>query len=171
MDVLTTERLVLRPQTEADAPFVCALMNDPDWLRYIGDRGVRTVDDAAKYIRDGAVAMYARHGVGLYLVETKAGTPVGLCGLIRRDFLEDLDIGFAFSAAHRRKGYAREASIAMLAHARDALAVDRVAAIVSPDNAASIQLLEGLGFAFDRPFDYPGGDRVHLYAWAAEPSE
>jgi ribosomal-protein-alanine N-acetyltransferase len=158
VDILTTERLVLRPQRADDAPFVLALMNDPDWIRYIGDRGVRTVEDARRYILDGAVRMYAEHGLGLYLVEA-AGEPVGLCGLIHRDFLPDPDLGFAFAAAHRRRGYAREASEAVLA-----AAPARVAAIVTADNEASIALLVSLGFTHQGPFEYPGGDTVQLYS-------
>lgn len=165
-----TERLVLRCQRADDAPFVLRLMNDPDWLRYIGDRGVRTLADARAYIRDGAEASYARHGYGLYLAETREGrVPVGLCGLLRRDFLAEPDLGYALAAEHRGRGYAREAAAATVEHARGALGLARLSAIVSPDNAASIRLLEGLGFAFERAFAYPGAearDTVHLYARA-----
>lgn len=165
MDVIDTDRLALRRQTVDDAPFVLALMNDPDWLRYIGDRGVRTLADARTYILDGAVAMYDRYGFGLYLVERKEGrVPVGLCGLLRRPSFDDADLGFALAREHRGRGYAREAAAATVAYGRDVIGLDRIAAIVSPDNAASIQLLEGLGFAFERPFTYPHGDAVQLFA-------
>ncbi|MEP0545656.1 MAG: GNAT family N-acetyltransferase [Rhodothermales bacterium] len=165
MDVIETERLVLRHQTEDDAPFVLGLMNDPDWLRHIGDRGVRTVADARAYIRDGAVAMYAQHGIGLYLVEAKRRrVPVGVCGLLRRATFDDVDLGFALAPEHRGRGYAREAAAATVAYGRDVLGLDRIAAIVSPGNAASVRLLEGLGFAFERPFTYPDGDAVQLFA-------
>ena len=145
-----TPRLVLREQTPADAAFVLALVNDPDWLRHIGDRGVRTLDDARAYIEAGAAAMIRRHGHGLLLAETTAGVPVGLCGLLKRDGFADVDIGFAFLPAHRGLGYAREAAEATLAFAWHTLRVARVAAIVSPANAASIGLLGRLGFAFSR---------------------
>lgn len=165
MDVIGTERLVLRRQGVEDASFILRLVNDPDWLQHIGDRGVRTADEAGAYILNGAVAMYDRHGFGLYLIETKGDrVPVGVCGLVQRDFLAEVDIGFALAREHRGKGYAREAAAATIAYARSEVGLDRVAAIVSPENGASIRLLEGLGFAFDREFEYPNGDLVHLYA-------
>lgn len=169
MDVIETPRLVLRHQTAEDAPFILRLMNDPDWLRYIGDRGIRTLSEARAYILDGAVAMYARYGFGLYLVETKRDrVPVGLCGLIQRDFLDDADLGFALDRAYRSKGYAREAAEATVVYARDVVALDRIAAIVSPDNGASLRLLGDLGFTFDREFEFPDGDGdvVHLFGLA-----
>ncbi len=164
MDVLPTDRLVLRPLTLDDAPFVRALLTDPDFLRHIGDRGVRTVDDACAYLRDGPLQMYADHGVGLRLVERAAdGQPVGLCGLLRRDFLDAPDLGYALAREHRGRGYAREAAAATAAHGRDALGLARIAAIVSPANAASVRVLTDLGFQFDGPVTVPGGDGVHLY--------
>lgn len=164
MTVLTTARLALRHQTEADAPFVLALMTDPDWLRHIGDRGVWTVDDARAYIASGAVRSYAAYGFGLWLVERRAdGAPVGLCGLLRRATLPVPDLGFAFARAHRRQGYAREAAQAVVAHARDALGVERLAAIVSPDNAPSIRLLEALGFTLEPDAGPIGTDDAILY--------
>lgn len=167
MDVIETDRLVLRRQTVDDAPFVLALMNDPDWLRYIGDRGVRTLADARAYILDGAVAMYDLHGFGLYLVERKEDrVPIGLCGLLQRPFLDDVDLGFALAREHRGQGFAGEAAAATVAYSRDALGLDRIAALVSPDNAASIRLLEGLGFTFDRTHEYAEGDVVQLFALA-----
>ena len=167
MDVIETERLVLRRQVVDDAPFIFRLMNDPAWLQHIGDRGVRTTDEARAYIQDGAVAMYERHGFGLFLVETKGDrTPVGICGVIRRDSLPDVDLGFALVPEHRGVGYAREAAAATVAYARSELGLDGLVAIVSPGNAASIRLLEALGFTWDREFDHPGGELVHLYALA-----
>lgn len=161
--VIETDRLVLRRQTADDAPFIFRLMNDPDWLCHIGDRGVRTVADARAYILDGAVAMYEQHGIGLYLVETKAGrVPVGICGLLRRPTFEDVDLGFALAAAHRGRGYAREAAAATVVYGREVLGLDRIAAIVSPDNTASIRLLEGLGFVFDRRHEYAEGDVTQI---------
>ncbi len=161
--VLATSRLELRSQTEADAAFILALVNDPLWLRYIGDRGVRTLDDARRYIREGALKMYNEHGFGLYLVvlrETR--TPVGICGLVRREGLDDVDLGFAFVPEFRGKGYAREAAEATVAYARDVLGLRRIVAIAAPDNAASLKLLKGLGFTLERPLNLPDGDMVHL---------
>jgi RimJ/RimL family protein N-acetyltransferase len=167
MDVIETERLVLRQQTLEDAAFILALMNDPEWLRYIGDRGVRTHEEARAYIQEGALKMYDRHGFGLYLMELKGDrTPVGICGLIKRDSLDDVDLGFALACVYRGKGYAREAAAATVAYARDIVGLRRVVAIVSPDNTDSLRLLDGLGFSFERLIDYPTGDRVNLLALA-----
>lgn len=167
MDVIRTARLVLRRQTVEDAAFILELMNDPKWLRYIGDRGVRTHAEARAYIRAGALEMYDRHGFGLYLMVLKGdGTPVGICGLVKRDFLDDVDLGFALESSYRGRGYAREAAAATVAYARDALGLRRVVAIVSPANAASTRLLGELGFSFERAINYPNGDKVNLLALA-----
>jgi ribosomal-protein-alanine N-acetyltransferase len=157
MIVLETARLILRRLTPADAPFILTLLNDPDWLRFIGDRGVRTLEQAADYIAAGPVQMYARYGFGLYLTELKAGAePIGLCGLIKRDFLDDVDIGFAFLPRYRSAGYAFEAAAAVLDYARSALGLRRVVAIVDPANERSVRLLEKLGLRFERMVAYPG---------------
>ncbi len=149
--VLETERLVLRRLTTDDAPFILELLNDPAFLRYIGDKGVRTQADACRYIETGPMASYERHGFGLYRVELKdGGEPIGMCGLLRRDYLPDVDIGFALLARHRAQGYAFEAASAVLVHARDTLGLKRVLAITSPANVTSISLLEDLGFRFER---------------------
>jgi ribosomal-protein-alanine N-acetyltransferase len=149
--VLATERLVLRWLAEEDAGFILELTNDPDWLRHIGNGGIRTLDDARGYIATGPAAMYARLGFGLYAVELReSGTPVGICGLIKRDWLEDVDVGFAFLPRFRGMGYAREAASATLEYARSALGLCRIAAIFSPDNDASIRLLAKLGLSFER---------------------
>ncbi len=151
MSVIETERLVLRRLTLHDAPFILELLNDPAFLLYIGDKGVRTQADACRYIETGPMASYDRHGFGLLRVELKdSGEPIGMCGLLKRDYLPDVDVGFALLPAHRAKGYTLEAASAVLAHARDALGLERVLAITSPDNVASIGLLERLGFRFER---------------------
>ncbi|HEX6644085.1 MAG TPA: GNAT family N-acetyltransferase [Gemmatimonadales bacterium] len=155
--ILETPRLRIRELTEEDAPFIVELLNDEAFLRFIGDRQVRTLDDARAYVRNGPLASYAAHGYGLWLVESRDTTaPAGLCGLLRRDYLEDPDIGFAFLPAFRARGYGREAAEAVLAHARSRLGVGTVAAIVSPANTASISLLEKLGFRYERPVEVPG---------------
>ena len=159
MRVLETDRLLLRHLTSDDAEFVLELLNEPSWLRFIGDRGVRTLDDARAYIVNGPVAMYERHGVGLYLVELKSdGVPLGICGLIRRETLEDIDIGFAFVPRHWGKGYALESAAAVLEHGRHTLALRRIVAITSLDNDSSIRLLEKLGMTFERTMRMPGED-------------
>lgn len=144
--VLDTERLRLREFLPEDAPFILELVNEPDWLRFIGDRCIRDLDAARRYIVEGPQAMQARHGFSLWCVEAKSGgLPLGMCGLIKRDTLEHVDLGFAFLGRHRGRGYAREAAAATLAHARH-LGIGVVAAITDPANASSIRLLEALGF-------------------------
>lgn len=157
MIVRSTQRLVLRHMTEADAAFIFELLNEPSFLKYIGDRGVHTLDDARAYIVKGAVAMYERHGFGLYTVELKGdGTPVGICGLLKRDTLENVDIGFAFLARFWSRGYALEAATATIIHGREDLGIGTIVAITSPENQASIKLLGKLGFTFDRMIRLPG---------------
>lgn len=151
MQILQTARLTLRRFTADDAEFILALLNEPSFLRFIGERGVHTVEDARRYIADGPVASYAQHGFGLYLVcLTDGGTAIGMCGLLKRDSLEDVDLGFAFLPAHWGNGYARESASAVLRLAWEEFALARVVAIVSPGNVASIALLGALGFIFER---------------------
>ncbi len=150
-DVLQTDRLILRRLTADDAPFILELVNDPDWLRFIGDRGVRTLDDAREYIRKGPVTSYSQNGFGLYAIQPKeGGSPIGICGLVKRDFLEDVDIGFALLPAFRGKGFAREAARATLTYARQVVGLDRIVAITSRDNEASGRLLEDIGLRFEK---------------------
>ena len=133
-----------------DAPFMLTLLNDPSFIRNIGDRGVRTVADARRYIQNGPRASYARHGFGLWLVELIGdGEPVGICGLLKRDILEDVDIGFAFLPAYQARGFGYESARAVLDYARDVLALRRVVAIVSAGNDVSARLLEKLGMRFE----------------------
>ena len=168
MTVLETKRLVLRRLDEGDAPFILELLNDSAWLRFIGDKGVRTQDDARAYIANGPVAMYRRVGFGLYLVQIRDGNvPAGLCGLIKRDALEDVDIGFAFLPQYRVQGYAQEAAAATLVYGREDLGLVRVVAITAPDNERSIRLLERLGLECEKTLRMPGDDHeVRLYATA-----
>src|SRR3982751_474006 len=151
MKVLETERLVLRRMTVEDSVFILELLNDPAWLRFIGNRGVRTIDDARDYILKSIVAMYERLGFGLYLTELKGdGVPVGICGLIKRDSLEDVDIGFAFLPKFRGEGYAYESASAVMAYGKRTFGLNRIVAITSTDNYGSAKLLEKLGFNFER---------------------
>jgi RimJ/RimL family protein N-acetyltransferase len=160
MTVLETERLILRHFNLDDAPFVLTLLNEPSFLQYIGDKKVRTLDDARQYIINGPRASYERHGFGLYRVELAgSNTPIGMCGLLKRDELPDPDIGFAFLPDYWNKGFAFEAATAVLTHAREQLKLHRVLAIVNPDNDASIKLLEKLGLRFERM-----NGEVKLYA-------
>ena len=151
VSVLETPRLVLRRLSTDDAEFILALLTDPAFLRYIGDKGVRTIADARNYIETGPVASYHQFGFGLYLVATKeGGMPVGMCGLLKRESLPAADIGFAFLPQHRSKGYALEAAHAVLAYGRDQLGLDRILAITDPNNAGSIRILQKIGLRFER---------------------
>ena len=146
MIVHTTDRLTLRRVTLDDAPFVYELVTDPDWLRFIGDRGVKTVVDAAAYLARAYLPHYERHGFGLYVVEPRGnGGPLGLCGLLKRDTLEHPDIGFAFLPHARGTGSATEAARVVLAHAHDVLGFRRVIAIANPENAGSRRVLTKIG--------------------------
>jgi RimJ/RimL family protein N-acetyltransferase len=147
---LQTERLLLRPFTIDDAEFILTLLNEPSFLRYIGDKKVRNLDGARQYILNGPVASYERHGFGLCLVELREShAPIGMCGLLKRDELPDPDIGFALLPDFWSKGFAFEASTAVLDDARERLKLERILAITSVDNHASIDLLQRLGFTFE----------------------
>lgn len=149
--VLETERLVLRRMTADDAEFILRLVNEPSFIRYVGDKGVRGLADAVQYIQAGPVASYERFGFGLYLVEFKeGGVPIGMCGLVKRDSLPDVDVGFAFLPEFWSKGYAFEAAAAVKAYGRDVLGISRLLAITNPDNESSIKLLEKIGLRFER---------------------
>lgn len=166
MVVLETDRLRLRHLEAGDASFIVALLNDPDWVRYIGDRGVRSEEQAIAYIQNGPARSYAEHGFGLYLTELKAdGEAIGLCGLIKRDFLTDVDLGFAFLPHFRGAGYAFEAAAGVLQHADTTLGLPRLVAITALDNERSARLLQKLGFHGEGTIPYPGEDEpVRLFA-------
>jgi RimJ/RimL family protein N-acetyltransferase len=172
--MLETARLRLRELAARDADFVRELLNDADFLRYIGDRGVHSHADAVRYLDEGPIASYREHGFGLWCVEARVGTPrpLGICGLLRRPGLDHADIGFAFEAAQRGAGFAREAAAAVLAHAFGALGLPRVLAIVDPANSRSIRLLEALGLRYERALRItPDKPEVSLYAIDAGRSE
>lgn len=164
--VLETARLRLLELVEEDAAFALELVNEPDWLRFIGDRGVRTLEDARKYLREGPIASYRRNGFGLWGVEERSSATVtGICGLIRRAELEDVDLGFAFLARHRGKGYARESAAAVVKLARERFGLARLVAITDPGNERSIRVLEGVGFAFERRWrKLPDDEELALFA-------
>jgi len=166
MTVLETERLFLRRFTADDAQFVLTLLNEPSFLRYIGDKKVRNLEDARQYILNGPIASYERHGFGLYLVGVRESqTPIGMCGLIKRDELPDPDIGFAFLPHFWNKGFAFEAAAAVLHHAREQLGLERILAITSIENEASIKLLQRLGFRFDQVIRMSADrDQVKLFS-------
>ena len=151
MNITETKRLIICKLELTDASFIVELLNDPDWIRYIGDRGVRTVDDACNYLTNGPMKSYEANGFGLFLVKLKdEGTPVGMCGLIKRVGLEDIDIGYAFLPQARGKGYAYESAAAVLEFGKNVIGLKRIVAITTPDNKNSIHLLEKLGLKFEK---------------------
>ena len=164
--VLESDRLRLRWLNTDDAPFIVELLNDPGWLEFIGDKGVRTVEDARNYIEKGPAASYAEFGFGLNLTELKeSGTPIGICGLIQRDVLEDVDVGFAILPQYRGQGYAREATAAVIAHGHTAFGLTRIVAITTPDNINSIRVLEKVGLRFERRIRLSADDiELNLYS-------
>jgi RimJ/RimL family protein N-acetyltransferase len=151
MEPLETERLILRALSPQDAEFILALLNDPSYIHNIGDRKVRTVEGARTYIRKGPMASYTNNGFGLRLVELKeTHEPIGICGLIKRETLDDVDIGYAFLPRFWSKGYATESAMAVKVFARDILGLKRMVGITDPENMGSIHVLEKLGMKFEK---------------------
>ena len=164
LTVVETARLRMRQFVPSDAAFVLELLNEPSWLRFIGDRGVRTLDDALAYIENGPQAMFARYGFSLLVAERKAdGAALGMCGLIKRDTLDAPDIGYAFLPRAWGQGYAREAAAGVLAHGHNTLGLPRILAITDPDNLTSIKLLESLGMQFIELIPYDDGGVSRLF--------
>lgn len=150
MLILETDRLRLRTLTPDDAEFMLGLLNEPSFIQNIGDRGVRTVDDARSYILNGPVASYEKHGFGLWLVEVKdSGAPIGICGLLKRDAMDDTELGYALMPEYWSKGYALESASAVMAYASEELGLKRVAAITDVGNESSIRVLEKIGFKYE----------------------
>lgn len=166
MTVPKTERLLLRQFTVDDAQFILRLLNEPSFLRYIGDKKVRNLEDAQQYILNGPIASYEQNGFGLYLVELKEShTPIGMCGLLKREELPNADIGFAFLPEFWNKGFAFEAAAPVLQDAQDRFRLERILAITSLDNEASIKLLQRLGFSFEQVIRLSNdGEQVKLFA-------
>lgn len=162
---LETSRLSLRWLTLDDAAFILALVNDPDWIRFIGDKSVADLDAARNYLETGPLAMYRRHGFGLNRVALKANdAAIGICGILQRASLAEPDLGFALLPEFRRCGYALEAARAILGHASKTMGLNRVSAILSPQNTASAGLLEKLGFNFERNYQAePNASILDLY--------
>ena len=144
--VIDTERLSLRCLTADDAPMILALLNEPSFLQFIGDRKVRTLDDARAYITNGPMAMYERHGFGLWHTALReTGEPIGICGLIKRSSLPDVDVGFAFFPQYCGKGYATESAAAAIEFGKQRFGLTRIVAVMQKDNAISRRVLEKLG--------------------------
>ena len=151
MTILETERLLIRQLSTEDAGFILELLNEPSFIRNIGDRGVRTIEGANAYIVNGPVASYAKNGFGLYLVKLKeTDESIGMCGLIKRDTLEDVDIGYAFLPKFWSKGYAFESARAVKEYAKNTIGLNRIVAIVDPENGGSIRVLEKIGLQFEK---------------------
>jgi RimJ/RimL family protein N-acetyltransferase len=167
LNVIETERLDLRRLSVDDAEFILELLNEPSFIRNIGDKGVRTISDARQYILNGPVASYERSGFGLYLVELKnSRVPIGICGLLKRDALPDVDIGFAFLPKFWLKGYAFESASAVRTYGINALGLRRIVAITNPDNDGSIRVLEKIGLSYERLVRLSDdGPEIKLYAF------
>lgn len=152
--------------TDSDAVFILRLLNEPSFLEYVGDKGVRSIDDARQYMQEGPVASYREHGFGLYLVERRDdGVPIGICGLLQRDSLADADLGFALIPEAWSQGYASEAGRAVLTQAREEHGLSRVVAITSSNNDASIRVLETIGFGFEKMVRLADeGPEIRLFA-------
>jgi len=156
---LETERLSLRRLTLDDAELMLAVWNDPTFIRHVADRGIRTVDAARAALEEGALKLFEDYGYGPFRVALVTDdTPVGVCGLFRREGLEGPDIGFSILREYWRKGYAFEAASAVVSHAATDVRLSRLTAVVSPENAASVALIEKLGLHFERMHRFPGDD-------------
>ncbi|MDX6405502.1 MAG: hypothetical protein QOH70_2957 [Blastocatellia bacterium] len=166
MMILETDRLQLRMLTADDAPFILRLLNEPSFIQNIGDRGVRTIVDAQAYIQKGPLASYEKFGFGLWLIELKSqGTPIGICGLLKRDVLEDVDIGYALLPEFCSQGYAFESASAVMLYASEKLGLKRVVAVTNAANKSSIRLLEKMGFKYERMVQLSdGAPEIKLFA-------
>ncbi|MBC3542394.1 GNAT family N-acetyltransferase [Rufibacter sediminis] len=164
--ILETERLRLRQLTLEDAPFIVELVNSPGWLQYIGDKNIRTLEQARFYLSNGPLKSYEQFGYGLSLVERKEDQrPIGMCGIINRDNLDTPDIGFAFLPEYIGLGYGFEIASATLAYAQKQLGLEKIAAITLPQNQNSIKLLEKIGLTYQHPFCFPGStETLHLFS-------
>ncbi|MFK7915306.1 MAG: GNAT family N-acetyltransferase [Pseudomonadales bacterium] len=163
--IVQSSRLIIRQLSLEDAPFTLSLLNEPSWIEFIGDKNVHSIADAEHYLNDGPLAMYARHGLGMYLVAAKdSNRPVGMCGLLKRDTLQDVDLGLAFLPEYWGAGYASEAARAVLDYGRKQLQLARIVAITLPGNTACIALLERLGFAHEENVSFePDNEVLRLY--------
>lgn len=166
MKILETERTILREITTDDAKFILKLLNEPSFIKYIGDRNVRSVEQAREYIESRFLVSYKDHGFGLYKVELKTdGTPIGICGFVKRESLPDADIGFAFLAQFEKQGYGFETADAIMKYGKDVLNFGRVLAIASLANESSHRLLEKLGLNFERLIKVSDDEELKLFAW------
>jgi RimJ/RimL family protein N-acetyltransferase len=157
---LKSERLILSEFNKNDAIFFYQLVNDPAWKQFIGDRNLHTILDAEKYLENNVIPSYEKFGFGFYVVRLKEdNTSIGMCGLIKRDWMDYVEIGYAFLAQYRGKGYAIESCITTKKYAKEKLAINQIAAITDVDNEKSGNLLNRLGFKFERLISYPGENK------------
>jgi RimJ/RimL family protein N-acetyltransferase len=170
MQRLQTARLTLREATDADAEFLVELMNEPDYLSLIGDRGVRTLEDAVTYLRSAVIFRYGGDGLGFNVMEGPSGVAIGICGLVERDDAQDVDLGYAVLACFAGQGYASEAAAAALAHAQVDLDLKRIVALTTSDNAGSRRVLEKIGMRLEAVFrrDSDGRDVCRYAVCAAQ---
>ena len=167
MLIAETNRLLISKITLNDAPFFLELANTPNWLKYIGDRNLKTVKDAKDYLRKGTLKSYKDHGFGFYklILKEKNNTLIGVCGLIKREQLEDVDIGFALLPEHESIGFGYEASVAVLRLAKERFSLKKLVAITLPINKNSINLLEKLGFIYEKKVNpFEDGKELLLFA-------
>lgn len=165
MKILETERLSLREIVDTDDAFVLDLLNQPSFIKYIGDRNVRNLEQARDFIETRYRKSYADNGYGLYTVELKeTGEAIGFCGFVKRDSLPDADIGFAFLPQFEKKGYAFESAAAVMKYGRETLGLKRVLAITSQNNESSMKLLGKLGFKFDKLIKLPNdAEEINMF--------
>lgn len=154
MTILETKRTLVRHGTHNDAPFIMQLLNEPGWIRFVGDRNIHDLDAARKFIDDRLLSSYLKHGFGLYIVDEKAsGCSIGLCGFVKRDTLDAPDIGYAITESHHGMGYAFEVSTALIDYGHDTLGFDRIFGYTLPENTVSLKLLAKLGLTYERDQD------------------
>ena len=157
MIVIETERLDLRRITLEDAEFIHQLYNEPAFRRNIGDKNIKTVEDATKFIENSPLQDYKKQGFSMFLVALRSNnTPIGVCGLLKREYFEEVDLGFAFLEAYWSKGYGREAASSVMEYARTDMGLGKLVGITSAKNTSSIKLLERLKFVYDRTLTLPG---------------
>ncbi len=164
MKVIETERLVLEEMVAEDAAFMLELLNTASWLKYIGDRNVHTIEEARNYLLYGAMSSYKKSGFGFYRVRLKdSDTIIGTCGLVKRDTLEDADIGFAYLPEYEKKGYAFEAASATLEFAKSRLQLKRIVAITLENNESCIRLLKKLGLQYEHNVRFDENEELMLF--------
>ncbi|NML23581.1 GNAT family N-acetyltransferase [Pseudoflavitalea sp. G-6-1-2] len=169
MQITVTPRLVIRELVLEDAPFVLSILNTPGWIRFIGDRKVHDLAAAEQYIDTRFIYSYNTYGYGIYAIESSEGKLLGLCGLVKRDYLPHPDLGYALMPENEGQGYAREAAAAVLRYAVETLGQKVIHAIVTPTNSRSVHLLEQLGFSFEKDI-MDTGERLLLFSYHANGS-